>query len=119
MNDDEADTTEEGLNVVTIDRNIAPVERKEPPVLESEIDIRSQRLSDTFPVRAKLYDRTNTLPNRLYRRFISQYILQPIIYILFPRVLNNQAIVRLLSFRPTTQVKVIYTNFLIHHVNQT
>lgn len=98
-----------GVDIARIDRSVDGLENinTEQLVLGSEIDIRSQRLSDTHPVRAAIYDNTNPLPVRWYRRFASQYILQPIIHILFPRVLNNQRMVRVFGFTPTTQVKLL------------
>jgi hypothetical protein len=98
-----------GIDIVKIDTGVENVER----TLETredahslEIDIRSQRLSDTYPIRANIYDRTNNFFVRQYRHFTANYIMQPIIHLLFPRVLNNQAIARLLLFSRTTQVKV-------------
>ncbi|KAL0479693.1 hypothetical protein AKO1_007526 [Acrasis kona] len=96
----------DGVSLVEVNRNRND-EDLGIPIISSELDIRSQRFSDTYPVRANVYDQTNTLPVRLYRRFVSQYVLQPIIHLLFPRVLNNLAFVKIFGFRQTTQVKLL------------
>jgi hypothetical protein len=71
-------------------------------------DIRSQRLSDTYPIRMAITDQSNNFLVRLYRRIIAHYFLRPLIHLLFPRVLNNQTLVQLLlGFRSTTQVKLL------------
>ncbi len=70
-------------------------------------DLRSQRLSDTYPIRMGIVDQSNGLFTRLYRRVLANYLLQPMIHLLFPRVLQNKAAVQLLGFRTTTQVKLL------------
>jgi hypothetical protein len=96
---------EDGLSVGIIDTvNEQPV--AEPRTISSEIDIRSQRISDTHPIRATIYDRTNNFFVRQYRYIAANYVLQPVIQFLFPRVLNNQSWLGFF-FLPTTQVKVI------------
>lgn len=73
-----------------------------------EIDIRSQRLADTYPIRQSIYDRTNSWPTRIYRRLVARYLLGPLIGFLFPRVLNNHPLVQyLLQFVTTTQVQLL------------
>ena len=73
-----------------------------------EIDIRSQRLSDTYPIRQTISDRTNSLTTRIYGRLVSKYLLGPLIQTLFPRVLHNNPLVQyLLQFVTTTQVQLL------------
>eukprot|EP01080_Neovahlkampfia_damariscottae_P006123 gene6123-10132_t len=71
------------------------------------LDIRSQRLSDTYPIRQRIQDKSFGFLSKLYAKFLAYYILNPMINILFPRILNNSRILSLFGFRPSTQVKLL------------
>lgn len=85
-----------------------PQQRQVVPTgaLSLEIDIRSQRVSDIYPIRQRIFDRTNNLALRLYRKSVAAYLLEPIISLLFPRVLNNAGLISYF-FHQTTQVKLL------------
>lgn len=76
-------------------------------VPSNEIDIRSQRLSDTYPVRILIKEKSGNIFSNLYSRFVALYVLRPLISILFPRVLNNSYLAGLLGFRRSTLVTLL------------
>jgi hypothetical protein len=75
--------------------------------MELSLDIRSQRLSDTYPIRQRIQDKSFGIFSRLYSKFLAYYILNPFINFLFPRILNNSRILSIFGFQPSTQVKLL------------
>lgn len=73
----------------------------------SELDIRSQRLSDTYPVRIVIKDKSTNFLSRLYYKFVAFYVLRPFINLLFPRVLNNTYLASILGFSRSTVVQLL------------
>jgi hypothetical protein len=96
---------------------IKQIDEVKGEILLNNIDIRSQRLSDTYVVRQKIYDQTNNILTRFYKRFVSWYVLTPIINFFFPMILNNSILVKILSFRDSTQVKVKFFNKISYCAN--
>ena len=73
--------------------------------------LRSQRLSDTYPLRMQLVTQTKPTITRVYQSIISNLIIDPLLSFFFPRILNNQIQENVpglnLLFRPTTQVQLL------------
>ncbi|KAL9644118.1 hypothetical protein ABK040_005583 [Willaertia magna] len=68
--------------------------------------VRSQRLSDTYPIRIELTKKSKNSLTNTYQSFLSSFLIQPFIHFLFPRVLNNKIS---FFFVPTTTIKLLCT----------
>jgi hypothetical protein len=70
-------------------------------------DIRSQRLSDTYPIRQLISDQSNGIFSSIYQMLAAFFVFQPFIHFLVPGVFNIYSFVPLLGFQKTTQVKLL------------
>ena len=68
-----------------------------------ELVLRSQRLSDTYPVRLDLLTRNENILFKLYYRTSSQLIAL-LAKLLFPKVLQNMGIISLLFKKSSQQI---------------
>jgi len=77
------------------------------PSQHLEFEIRSQRLSDTYPIRLQIAEHTDGYLSRLYKKFIAFYILKPLITFIFPMVLNNSNLVSLFGIQPSSKATLL------------
>ena len=84
--------------------------------VSQELNIRSQRLSDTYPKRIEVLKSQSNIGSRIFNQFITITILRlvfynlqkrPLINFIFPLILNNSYIISWLGFRKTTMVKLL------------
>ncbi len=81
---------------------------KQLSVVSHNLNLRSQRISDTYPIHQYIVDRNSSFLSRFSKQFLANYVLQPLVNVLFPQVLHNNPVLQyLLFFRPTTQVKLL------------
>ncbi|KAG2387669.1 hypothetical protein C9374_001263 [Naegleria lovaniensis] len=96
---------------LTINEDGVVIPQEEPSTQQQLISsLRSQRLSDTYPLRSQLAVQTKPAMTRIYQSIISNLFIDPIVTFLFPRVLDNRLqnlpIINLF-FKPTTQVQLL------------